>query len=103
VHIRLGDAADQALAPTTTQKVCDAVFISGVALSVGYAFLSSRGGSFLISALTARPLWKQFDPLEVLFAWELEKDRRRAQGEPWEEDDDPETLQSLVDGSGPAL
>lgn len=102
VHIRLGDAADQALAPTTTQKVSDAVFISGVALSVGYVFLSSRGGSFLISALTARPLWKQFDPLEVLFAWELEKDRRRAQGEPWEEDDDPETLQSLVDGSSSA-
>jgi hypothetical protein len=79
--------------------VADAVFIGGVAASAGYVFLSSRGGSFLLSALTARPLWKQFDPLEVLFAWETEKGRRRARGllAEEEEEEDRETLQSLVE------
>jgi hypothetical protein len=98
LHLRIDMATEEPLASRKAQKTSGVVFLGSVAVSVGYVFLSSRGGSFLISALTARPLWKQFDPLEVLFAWEMEKDRRRARGVPLEDEEDQETLQSLVAG-----
>jgi hypothetical protein len=72
------------------EKAAQVIFTSGMVTSVGYVIFSSRGGSWLLSALTARPLWKQFDPLEVLFAWEAEKKRLGLDGE-------DETLQSLVE------
>jgi hypothetical protein len=42
----------------------------------------------LLTSVTARPLWKEFDPVEVLYAWEKEE------AEPDQEDG--ETLLSLV-------
>jgi hypothetical protein len=67
---------------------------SGFVLSAGYVILSSRASLWLLGVLTARPLvWRGFDPLEVLFAWEKEqKKRRRGRETPPEE----ETLRSLV-------
>jgi hypothetical protein len=44
----------------------------------------------LLGLLTSQPLWKQFDPLEVLYAWEEEDDRVK-------DDQEEETLLSLVD------
>ena len=73
-------------------RAVEAVFATGVA-TAGYVLLSSRGAFWLLTALTARPLWKQFDPLEVLFAWENEQRQKRARGTGAE---DEETLQSLV-------
>ncbi len=68
------------------------VSASGVLVSAGYIALSGRLSLWLLSLLTARPLiWKGFDPVEVLFAWEEEKRRRRGTGT-----DEDETLQSLV-------
>ena len=53
------------------------VSASGVLVSAGYIALSGRLSLWLLSLLTARPLiWKGFDPVEVLFAWEEEKRRR---------------------------
>jgi hypothetical protein len=52
--------------------------------------LNSRVGFWLLGLLTSRPLWKQFDPLEVLYAWE--EDEKRLV-----EEDEEETLLSLVD------
>jgi streptogramin lyase/PKD repeat protein len=68
------------------------VLLTSALASAGYVMLQSRVGSWLLSVLAARPLWRQLDPLEVLFLWEREKRRRQAQDEP----EDEETLQSLV-------
>src|SRR5581483_3662345 len=63
----------------------------GVAVSVGYVLLTGRAALWLLVALTAKPLWKQFDPLEVLFAWEKEKERRKT------EEAHDESLQSMLE------
>ena len=39
--------------------------------------LNSRVAYWLISAPSSRPLWKGFDPLEVIFAWEEEEEERK--------------------------
>jgi hypothetical protein len=64
---------------------------TGILAGTGYVLLNSRLGLWLLGLLTARPLWKQFDPLEVLYAWE-DDGRRRAT-----DDEEEETLMSLVD------
>jgi hypothetical protein len=45
--------------------------------------------------IASRPLWKQCDPLEVLFAWEEEQARARRRERPAPGGE--ETLQSLVE------
>lgn len=69
--------------------------VTGLLASAGYLLLSTRASYWLLSVLTARPLfWKRFDPLEVLFAWDRKKKRRGAKGAP--PDEEEESLQSLV-------
>ena len=76
-------------------KLREATFVTTVLASAGYILLNGRGAVFLLSLLSSRPLWHRFDPLEILFAWEDEKKRRRkAAGE---SGDERETLQSLVE------
>jgi hypothetical protein len=67
---------------------------SGLVITVGYVVLASRFSLWLLSLLTARPmLWRGFDPVEVLFAWEDEKKKGPGmKGVP----EDEETLQSIV-------
>ena len=57
--------------------------------SAGYMLLNTRPGLWLLSLMASRPLWKQFDPLEILYAWEEENSEQ--------EDGQEETLLSLVD------
>lgn len=64
---------------------------TGILAGTGYLLLNSRLGLWLLGLVTAQPMWKQFDPLEVLYAWE-EDDRNRTIA-----DEDEETLMSLVD------
>ena len=64
---------------------------TGIIAASGYVLLNSRIGLWLLGLLTSQPLWKQFDPLEVLYAWE-DDDEDRAK-----EEQDEETLMSLVD------
>jgi hypothetical protein len=93
----LDTQAEQTSPRSGGHRAVDVLFATGVVATAGYIFLSSRVGFLLLSALAARPLWKQFDPLDILFAWEEEKKRRRQLGtlpEPGEEEE--ETLQSLV-------
>jgi hypothetical protein len=66
----------------------------GVAATACYVLLSSRAVLWIIMALLSRPLWRQWDPLEVLFAWEKEQEKRRAAGTDSEAE---ESLQSIVD------
>ena len=70
------------------------VSAAGTVATAGYVVLTGRLSLWLLSMLTARPLvWKGFDPVEVLFAWEKEK-KRRSGGK--DKGEDEETLQSLV-------
>ena len=75
---------------------------ASVIASTGYLFLNSRVAYWLISALSSRPLWKGFDPLEVIFAWEEEQEERKKAHRPhfWSRHRgrDDESLQSLVRG-----
>ena len=48
---------------------------TGILAGSGYVLLNSRLGLWLLGLLTARPFWKQFDPLEVLYAWEDDRNR----------------------------
>jgi MBG domain (YGX type) len=90
--------------PETLPEVVRAVVGAGVIASTGYVFLNSRLLYWLISALSSRPLWKRFDPLEVIFAWEEEEKERKKASRPhfWSrrKGRDDESLQSLV-GGGP--
>jgi hypothetical protein len=61
---------------------------TGLLASSGYLLLNTRAGLWLLSLLMARPAWKEFDPLEVIYAWEQEEKER---------DDDRETLVTLVE------
>ena len=68
--------------------------LSGIAaFTAGYVLLTSRTTSWLLSLLIARPLFKQFDPLEILFAWEQEQKQRRSRNGT---EADNETLQEMV-------
>jgi streptogramin lyase len=73
------------------------VFGAAVVAYAGYALLGSRSGIWLLSLLMARPLWKEFDPLQVLVNWEEEKKKRAGDGH----DDEDETLQSMVSHGQP--
>jgi hypothetical protein len=61
---------------------------TGVLASTGYLLLNTRTGVWLLSLLAARPLWKELDPLEVLYAWERDRGY---------DEEDGETLLSLVE------
>ena len=63
---------------------------TGVIAASGYVFLNSRLGLWMLGLLTSQPLWKQFDPLDVLYAWEDEEEGVK-------DDQEEETLLSLVD------
>ena len=61
---------------------------TGLLASTGYVLLNTRAGIWLLSVLTAKPLWREFDPLEVLYAWEKKENGAENEG--------GETLLSLV-------
>jgi hypothetical protein len=70
--------------------------ITGLVASAGYLVLSARASYWLLTLLLARPLvWKRLDPMQVLFAWEKEKQRRARAARNGQSNDD-ESLQSLV-------
>jgi hypothetical protein len=78
------------------QTVTGTVVGTGVVATAGYVLLSPRLAYWLLSALLARrTVWKPFDPLEVVYAWEREN------GVGGAEDD---SLQGMVDAGsdGPA-
>ncbi len=90
--LRLWEALDDAgdgLPPGDATAEVGLAASLGVLATSGYVLLNTRTGLWLLSLLTARPLWKQFDPLEVLYAWEA--------GGADAADGDDETLVSLVE------
>jgi VCBS repeat-containing protein len=69
----------------------DVTIATGVVATAGYVFLTPKLAYWLLSALLARrTVWKPFDPLDVVFAWEQEQKNKRA------DDGDDESLESLL-------
>jgi hypothetical protein len=77
---------------TWTDQVPEAGVLgaTGLVATAGYVLLNTRAASWLLSLLSARPVWKQFDPLEVIYAWE-EEEKEQGAGE--------ESLLSLVEAA----
>lgn len=74
------------------EAVTGTVVGTGVVATAGYVLLSPRLAYWFLSALLARrTVWKPFDPVEVLYAWEREKGT---------EDGDDDSLKKMLD-SGP--
>lgn len=72
---------------------------TGVVASAGYVFLQSRACYLLLSLMTAKPLWNQYDPLAILDDWEEDENRRKRKpvgDDLREEQDRGETLQSMI-------
>jgi hypothetical protein len=75
--------------------VTDVTIATGVVATAGYVLLTPKLAFWLLSALLARrTVWKPFDPLEVVCAWEEEQKTKKPA------DRDDESLESLV-GTGP--
>ena len=86
----LNDAGERIPWKESTEE-STTLFTTGLAATTGYVLLNTRVGVWMLSLLTSQPLWRQFDPLEVLYAWEEESERAI------HETEDEETLVSLVD------
>jgi hypothetical protein len=99
---------EETTATETLPGMARAVVGASVVASTGYVFLNSRVIYWLISALSTRPLWTGFDPLEVIFAWEEEQEeqerrkarrphfRPRRRPDAGDGEGEGESLQSLV-------
>jgi len=67
----------------------------GALASAGYVVLNTRAVYWFLSALLARPaVWRRFDPLDVIYAWETE---REGMGDRPLNPEDDESLQSMVE------
>jgi hypothetical protein len=87
-----GDASSKSL----TQKLVvgtTAVTLSG--LAVGYVAWALRVGYFVTSMLSSLPAWTYFDPVPILDSFEDSETSGKQPGN----DEDDETLESLVDRS----
>ena len=70
--------------------VGEVMMASGAVASAGYVLLSPRLALWLVGALVARrAAWKPFDPLEIVYAWEDDKRKRKQEAE-------DDSLQSMV-------
>jgi hypothetical protein len=90
----LAELGAQVQAGKAGRVVTDVSIATGVVATAGYVFLTPKLAYWLLSALLARrTVWKPFDPLEVVYAWEEEQAKKDRPGEP-----DDESLESMVDG-----
>jgi hypothetical protein len=89
------DELDEQVAPEGLVSGLRSVAATGVLATAGYVLLNTRAGFWLLSLMTTRPLWKDFDPLEVVYAWENE-DEPQEQEQEADKDKDGSLL-SLVE------
>lgn len=88
----LTELSEQVQSVKTGRVVTDVTIATGVVATAGYVFLAPKLAYWLLSALLARrTVWKPFDPLEVVCAWEDGQAKKRRP-----DDADDESLQSLV-------
>ncbi len=74
---------------TEDARDSSAMLGTGALAATGYVLLNSRLGLWLLGLLTSQPLWKQFDPMDVLYAWE--------ENSTYAGTEDDETLATLVE------
>lgn len=87
----LDRVADDLRGEVEDRALTDAVVTTGAVATAGYVLLNTRAVLWFLSALLARPaVWRRFDPLDVIYAWE----RDRSTTAPSSEEDD--SLQSMV-------
>ncbi len=88
---------EESVAETTETSTLAAelgtIGMGGALAGAGYLLLNTRAGLWMLSVLTSRPLWKDFDVLEVVYSWEDKEET------PERSDQDKETLLSMVDGA----
>jgi hypothetical protein len=89
----LDQARAELRADAEVRATADTIVVSGSVAVAGYVLLNTRAVYWFLSALLARPaVWRRFDPLEVVYAWEKDGGRRpRSSGA-----DGDESLQSIV-------
>jgi hypothetical protein len=69
------------------------VVATAAVATAGYVLLNTRAVTWFISALLARPaVWRRFDPIDVIYSWERERDAQARDPDPR----DDESLQSMV-------
>ena len=69
--------ADAAREETHEIALTEAAVVTGVSLTAGYVLLNTRAVYWFLSAVLARPaIWRPFEPLEVIYAWERDPDAR---------------------------
>jgi len=80
----------------TTSKVVATVTATAVA---GYLFWLVQGGSLLLSAITAMPFWRWFDPLPVLESWDkaLRRGKRARRNKNVKGSDEESELEGIID------
>ncbi len=78
-------------ADVTARATTDTIVVSGGVAVAGYALLNTRAVYWFLSALLARPaVWRRFDPLDVVYAWERDRGRTPRAADP------DESLQTMV-------
>lgn len=91
---QLERATDGVAADAQEQAITNTLVVSGGIAVAGSALLNTRAVYWFLSALLARPaVWRRFDPLDVIYAWERE---RQQLGKRSALDDADESLQSMV-------
>jgi hypothetical protein len=53
------------------------VAATGLMATAGYVLLNTRAFAWLLTLLASQPVWKEFDPLEVIYAWEEAEEKRQ--------------------------
>jgi hypothetical protein len=81
------DSVERPLSGSNPPGAMRPLAVTGLLATSGYLLLNTRIGYWLLGLLTSRPLWKEFDPLDLLFNLEREYP---------DLDGNETTLQSLV-------
>jgi hypothetical protein len=68
----------------------------GASVFVGYVMWAFRGGSLLLGALSAMPMWRCFDPLPVLIGKEKKREKYENKKSGVKEEDDEKRVQDLL-------
>ena len=94
VFAQLDRAADAIASDADEQALTNTLAVSSGVAVAGYMMLNTRSIYWFLSAFLARPaVWRRFDPLEVIYAWERERvDVMKRHEEPKDE----ESLLSMV-------
>ncbi len=81
---------DDLRAEAAERATTDTIVVTGGVAVAGTVLLNTRAVYWFLSALLARPaVWRRFDPLDVVYAWDRENARPRGTGP-------DDSLQSMV-------